>query len=897
MYWWRLDPGVDCDGSCMPNLRNVLGSIYTSHQLTFTWCLGAVWISCLVAGLLRPSSSAGHAPGHMFLLAFGEWRRGSLRLPPLYLMLAAALTMLGSVQGQQCVFSTNPEVLQFPDLGANFSVVLVAQETPGSLGPLYNMVHIFLDAVQPNPFPSDLLRDALNNASSISTTKVVKYQAGYVVCAILAGIYLVAMVLTGLIFFVCRWRGKCGGQVDRFNKNLIYKRNTFMAALLLTTILMLAGVACAFATNEMTTKEMDPSVRAIPSSLQGFRQLPPKITQAIEIIVSEFSVPKQLVIEDLKTVGQTIGNTITAKLNVTVIPLLMDAEKTAQDLQALIPHVRNLQDTTQSLQKRQVVLATALNDRRQNMTEVLSSDGCVSCADALSRVSSLELGANFSKVPSVAAVLKNLQDAAKVNMIAIFQKAFQSFNNIPRMVDEKSADGIQSTLRALATAEHQVKSIASEFQIERYTASLSTSLLKVEKECTKYGEEVKRYDHYRWIVGIVLCCVVLLIIVCNIVGLSLGLWGLYWQGDPTEDTSVGETGASILMSGAGLSFLFSWLLIALVLVTFVVGGNVQTLVCKSWSNGNMYKFLEEPGNLPPSMNLSNILGLKENMNISNAYQECSKGAPLWDILPLGENYDIEDALNISKYTGGFQKDIQNITIDLQEFILMKSIAQFWLGIFANSRIDHINYSLFTAEIQAPLVKTNLEEFSTQMETLAASQTNTTIQTQLAGEARALRDLESTVQAQAADVKKMNESVQFLAVIAPTVQTLTNRSQTDFVRMEEYLTVDTKTLLINEINCFVTKELGYFIQYVDWVNRTIMLHVASCQLVSASLDNARVALCENVINPWNGFWFSLGWCTLFLIPSIIFAVKTSKYFRPIRATLSPRALSLTETSSL
>lgn len=35
---------------------------------------------------------------------------------------------------------------------------------------------------------------------------------------------------------------------------------------------------------------------------------------------------------------------------------------------------------------------------------------------------------------------------------------------------------------------------------------------------------------------------------------------------------------------------------------------------------------------------------------------------------------------------------------------------------------------------------------------------------------------------------------------------------------------------------------------------------------------------------NAFWFCLGWCTFFLIPSIVFAIKTSKYFRPIRKRL-------------
>lgn len=29
---------------------------------------------------------------------------------------------------------------------------------------------------------------------------------------------------------------------------------------------------------------------------------------------------------------------------------------------------------------------------------------------------------------------------------------------------------------------------------------------------------------------------------------------------------------------------------------------------------------------------------------------------------------------------------------------------------------------------------------------------------------------------------------------------------------------------------------------------------------------------------NAFWFSLGWCTLFLLPSIILAVRLAKFYR-------------------
>lgn len=42
-------------------------------------------------------------------------------------------------------------------------------------------------------------------------------------------------------------------------------------------------------------------------------------------------------------------------------------------------------------------------------------------------------------------------------------------------------------------------------------------------------------------------------------------------------------------SGVGLGFLFSWLLILLVFATFLVGGNIQTLVCRNWVNQEIYK--------------------------------------------------------------------------------------------------------------------------------------------------------------------------------------------------------------------------------------------------------------------------------------------------------------------
>lgn len=50
-----------------------------------------------------------------------------------------------------------------------------------------------------------------------------------------------------------------------------------------------------------------------------------------------------------------------------------------------------------------------------------------------------------------------------------------------------------------------------------------------------------------------------------------------------------STVSPTFLRGVGFSFLLAVPLILLVFSTFLVGGNVQTLVCQSWENGELYE--------------------------------------------------------------------------------------------------------------------------------------------------------------------------------------------------------------------------------------------------------------------------------------------------------------------
>lgn len=44
-----------------------------------------------------------------------------------------------------------------------------------------------------------------------------------------------------------------------------------------------------------------------------------------------------------------------------------------------------------------------------------------------------------------------------------------------------------------------------------------------------------------------LCSAVLLVVVCNLLGLNLGIWGLFTREDPSRSEAKGEAGARFLL--------------------------------------------------------------------------------------------------------------------------------------------------------------------------------------------------------------------------------------------------------------------------------------------------------------------------------------------------------------
>ncbi|VCW84586.1 unnamed protein product, partial [Gulo gulo] len=109
----------------------------------------------------------------------------------------------------------------------------------GPIGVLFKMVHVFLRVVQPNAFPEDILRKILQKKFDFSTEyeKIIYYEIGIIICAVLGLLFVFLMPLVGFCFGLCRCCNKCGGEMhQRQKKNGTFLRKYFTVSLLVICI-------------------------------------------------------------------------------------------------------------------------------------------------------------------------------------------------------------------------------------------------------------------------------------------------------------------------------------------------------------------------------------------------------------------------------------------------------------------------------------------------------------------------------------------------------------------------------------------------------------------------------------------------------------------------------------
>ncbi|XP_037638459.1 prominin-2 [Sebastes umbrosus] len=757
------------------------------------------------------------------------------------------------------------------------------QDTVEEMGFMEALVQSFLQTVQPNPFPKDLILKIVQDVDQVQSNQelikeVLAYEVGFLVCTAIGILYIVLMPIVGFFLACCRCCGNCGGKMYQKQTSSIHcRRRTLYWTAFVTTVIIFAGNICMFKSNEAVKVSVDQSQVELNKTLDNIRSFITALPEQVHHVVNESYRTVQEVTRNLDAIGPQLGTEIEERFRGTLDPALHSVRLLDQETVDTSVELNQLNSSLAQLQSSVDRLQANVTAVKNHINQTLSKAKCNDCANLKPELQKLTLDTSIT-TPSLDEIQSAVDEVNKANLKSKIKEVEDYFDSIPQTVTNDTKDIVQNSKQVLGNIKTQISRITDKIPLSALT-NVSESLNHLQREIGKVTPEVERAESIRWGVCVALSCVVLLVVVCNILGLVLGPLGLTSKAEPTERSCTADCGGTFLIMGAGFSFLFSWLFMIVVLLLFLLGGNAYTLLCRPWSNGQLLKFIDTPG-LIPGLEIGPALGLKTSINISDIYRDCEENQPLWTTLHLSEHIDLEDLLNVTKYTEEIQQQFDKTDITLSTISLLSAEEINQLRSFSN-KASNFDSAAVTQQMNN-ISSINLNTTADRLDELAALQVDNDIRKELQNEGWDLRqiqaDIETTLIPQ---LENLNSTIRSLGSKADKINGTVGEVLSNVGAAQDFLNTNTTQIVKTESRKFLDCQLGYFIVYADWANVTITQQVGRCGPVAAAVDSAEIILCSHIVESLNAFWFSLGWCLIFFIPSIIFSIKLAKYYRRMK----------------
>ncbi|XP_052471225.1 prominin-1-A isoform X4 [Carassius gibelio] len=781
----------------------------------------------------------------------------------------------------------------------------VAYYEPGAIGILFNMMHAFLYVVQPNPFPEDLVITVAKDkfgAIQSESQKVIYYEIGFVVCTALGLLFTLLLPLVGLLFCLCRCCDNCGGEMhQRQRKNADCLRGLLTTLLLTTTFIITAGVLCAYTANQNLSSQLKSMRSLVKSNLKDLHTFANQTPAQIDYLISQYGTVKHRVLYDLDNVGLLLGASIHEELGKDVQPALNAALSMTGTMRDTKDALENVSLTLDTLQEGTVKLQANLSLVRGSLSSALNDPVCTEkhsteiCQNIRSTLPRLDIAANYSSLPDVTNQLDKVNDVLKTDLGQIVKKGFASFNDTPTLVRDQTRNIVEGVKVLLDEIGSNITSFTKLFPVQSSVSNFTKMISHTHSQIEDIYPQVDQMDFYRWICCVTLCCMVVLILTFNFLGLLCGILGFDRHSTPTTRGCVSNTGGNLLMAGVGFSFLFSWVLMGVITVLFLVGGNLEKLVCEPFQTRQLFKVLDTP-NLVNSAWRNFIPGYLYNdpemdLTAYSLYSNCKDNRGIYSALHLDKIFNISAFFNTSVYSRDVSRKFEGMKVDLHGIILLESEGKQNLISFTETGINEIDFAAYLEEVNKGVTRINLVDFASQLDAQADQLPKGTLQTSLKGHANTIRQIHIQ---QVIPLEQSMKYVKARSTLNQSIRFLERTSSDLTVRVRDVLAaIDATQFLISQNATFVVNQetekykqtiIGYFKQYIDWIRTSLALDVATCKPLSNIVDAAEILGCSFLLDsmvtsrPSNTFWFGLGCSTLFLLPSIILSVKLAKFYR-------------------
>ncbi|XP_070187748.1 prominin-1-like isoform X2 [Littorina saxatilis] len=756
--------------------------------------------------------------------------------------------------------------------------------------PFFDMVKSFLGVIQPHKLSeqtwlnfSDIYVDGQFKTEQFEDWQDwATYLIGFVVCAAVGVLFFIVMPILGIIFCCCRCCGKCGGRHKPDDpKRAGCKRKTYCTVLLLLNTVTLAGVVCAFLSNEIVYNKLRNEndvgpVGKLTATLDHIDRFANSTVEEIEeAVLDGFIRAKDNIINRVRSTASVAVGDVLNSLNATaLLDQTKDLSKVVNKTQSALANVADQLSTLSSY-------GTWL---KENLTQI-ADDVSSACQSAGSTVCG-NFNRNKYGISADFSMLKNLSSQASsvansVNLSQYIKEAEEKINQTKNSTTQSVDEGINNATRSVGDVQKLIERGVNQVKTEVGKA-VTSNAGNIRSDLLRTQEDMSKYGKYWWYAGLGVSCVLLLVVVLYYMGVLFGLCGER-PGMGAQCCNTG-TGANFLMAGVGFTFMLAWLVMLVCLILFMTGGPVYTEVCR-------YFVDHKPQELKPFNDaLMGVVDIQKtffdgkdvNVDLVKILRECERNDPVYRVMKL------ENMVNLTQYTDLTQlrEALGKLTSEqlvVPDVTIVTSQLNQSISDFANAGLEKINFTDFYSQVNKNLTNAKLSELAENLRSIAY-QTNAgsdqTFRGALRGNASKLDKLQSDlVLPMRAAVTSLNTSLTYLQTqahgeIQPATMSLLSGLQTaqnNFNAMKDNLV---KVQLKNVVN----RVLNATEVFVDGILAKVQDDVGRCRPLFDSFYSATDSVCVVVLEPLNGFWFSVGWCLFFFIPCLIFAVKLAGLYR-------------------
>ncbi|XP_051163555.1 prominin-like protein isoform X2 [Leptopilina boulardi] len=762
---------------------------------------------------------------------------------------------------------------------------------PTGMVQLYNMTNMFINFVQKKQaYPEGLITTVNGEfklADPAKEWKIIVTHYGGLAGLALAGLLLAAILpCVGLFFCCCRCAGNCGARSEPFDKKHDHCRKIMLSTILIcVATVILFGVVCAFVTNEYMhdgTKQLPENMKVSLKDLRLYLMTTKK--QIETLLISNFH---ELEIT-LNNILQQSGRIVTERLaEYSHAVSLMNLNDIVAGLDAIRKDLRMMNKITQDLRVNASELDIVVRGVRRNLQDTLSSCNTNACKEVLHqyKVSEMSVQVDFDKLPDVNGALDNITHLMEDNIVSEVSQGRDSFLRIQKDIQHAVNETIPVVSSSIRRAGDALESAA------RNITNLIDSFIF---EITKYHipgfdrakSYIDQYSPYRYYLGLGISGILLTVLMCIIFGLFCGICGKRPDGYGDDCCDKGS-GARFLMMAVWIIFLLTSILMIVTVAHMITGVAAQRGICEPLKNpkdNRMFKLLDD------FVQIKRLLYPKNhnaNINMSYILSACHANKTLYKVL-LFEN--IIDVKTLRNYVERY--DINNTIQELRQkiifspgIVIFSERARGKLNDLAQSGLSDIKFYQYAEVLRENITNINLRHLATKLREVA---------NQLP---YSYKDTKDSLEKNAHDLDHYHRDL-----VMP-MATLGEQLSESALTLQEHIKFNHSSMseaihvLINEVTeaqDFLNKEGPEYVQllasrfgeafisqvdsFLEHVISNALSNVGKCGPVSNAYNATLVAGCNKILDPFNGFWVSVGWCLILFIPTIILCVKLSALYQ-------------------